>query len=176
VTKPVIGSRRGHQCSETTLTGESRFHISPPQGIWTWVPYGSTQVVYWTSETWWESCEIAGFPQILNWPNTATHCEKPESAQWPAALSSSCAVADSALQIMNSTPPKPIIRCGPQLLNDLKSRIFQRTRGHTRKRCRLWIRGSCEVRFMNKNRGPKFRETIPLNSDFPPYKLLEPFS
>ncbi len=24
-------------CSETTLTGESRFHISPPRGIWTWV-------------------------------------------------------------------------------------------------------------------------------------------
>ncbi len=31
-------SRRGHQCSETTLTGESRFHISTPLGIWTWVP------------------------------------------------------------------------------------------------------------------------------------------
>jgi hypothetical protein len=29
----VIGSRRGHQCSETTLTGESRFHISPPRGF-----------------------------------------------------------------------------------------------------------------------------------------------
>jgi hypothetical protein len=26
-------SRRGHQCSETTLTGASRFHISTPQGI-----------------------------------------------------------------------------------------------------------------------------------------------
>jgi hypothetical protein len=26
-------SRRGHHCSETTLTGESRFHISTPQGI-----------------------------------------------------------------------------------------------------------------------------------------------
>jgi hypothetical protein len=26
-------SRRGHQCSETMLTGESRFHISTPQGI-----------------------------------------------------------------------------------------------------------------------------------------------
>jgi hypothetical protein len=26
-------SRRGHQCSETTLTGESRFHISPPRGF-----------------------------------------------------------------------------------------------------------------------------------------------
>jgi hypothetical protein len=27
------GSRWGHQCSETTLTGESRFHISTPLGI-----------------------------------------------------------------------------------------------------------------------------------------------
>ncbi len=26
-------SRRGHQCSKTTLTGESRFHLSTPQGI-----------------------------------------------------------------------------------------------------------------------------------------------
>ncbi len=26
-------SRRGHQCSEIMLTGESRFHISTPQGI-----------------------------------------------------------------------------------------------------------------------------------------------
>ncbi len=26
-------SRRGHQWSETTLTGESRFHISPPRGF-----------------------------------------------------------------------------------------------------------------------------------------------
>ncbi len=25
--------RQGHQCSETTLTGESPFHISTPQGI-----------------------------------------------------------------------------------------------------------------------------------------------
>ncbi len=33
VTKPVIGSLRGHQCSATTLTGESRFHISPPRGF-----------------------------------------------------------------------------------------------------------------------------------------------
>jgi hypothetical protein len=26
-------SHRGHQCSETTLTGESRFHLSTPQVI-----------------------------------------------------------------------------------------------------------------------------------------------
>ncbi len=36
-------SRRGHQCSETTLTGEFRFHISTPQGIWTWVPCDGKQ-------------------------------------------------------------------------------------------------------------------------------------
>ncbi len=38
-------SRRGHQCSETMLTGESRFHISTPQGIWTQVPYDGKQRV-----------------------------------------------------------------------------------------------------------------------------------
>ncbi len=36
-------SRRGHQCSETTLTGESQFHISTPQGFWTRVPYDGNQ-------------------------------------------------------------------------------------------------------------------------------------
>ncbi len=29
-------------CNETTLTGESRFHINP-QGIWTWVPCDGKQ-------------------------------------------------------------------------------------------------------------------------------------
>ncbi len=37
-------SRRDHQCSETTLTGESRFHISTPLGIWTWVPCDRKQI------------------------------------------------------------------------------------------------------------------------------------
>jgi hypothetical protein len=51
-------------CSETTLTGESRFHISPPRGFEpVSLVAGSKQVVHWTSETWWESCEIAGSPQ-----------------------------------------------------------------------------------------------------------------
>ncbi len=36
-------SRRGHQCSATTLTGESWFHICTPQGIWTWVPSDGKQ-------------------------------------------------------------------------------------------------------------------------------------
>ncbi len=57
-------SRRGHQCSETSLTGESRFQISTPREfelgfLVTW----SKQVVHWTSETWWEWSEIAGSPQ-----------------------------------------------------------------------------------------------------------------
>jgi hypothetical protein len=33
----------GHQWSETLLTGESRFHISTPQGIWTRVPCDGKQ-------------------------------------------------------------------------------------------------------------------------------------
>jgi hypothetical protein len=46
-------SRRVHQCSETTLTGESRFHISPPRGFEpASLLTGSKQVVHWTSETW----------------------------------------------------------------------------------------------------------------------------
>jgi hypothetical protein len=45
--------RRGHQCSETTLTGESWFHISTPQVIWPGsLVTGSKRVVHWTSETW----------------------------------------------------------------------------------------------------------------------------
>jgi hypothetical protein len=51
-------------CSETTLTGESRFHISTPLGI----EPGSLltrykRVAHWTSETWYECSEIAGSPQ-----------------------------------------------------------------------------------------------------------------
>ncbi len=65
VMKPVIGSRRGHQCCETTLTGESRFHISTPLGFEPGsLVTGSKQVVHWTSETWWEWSEIAGSPHM----------------------------------------------------------------------------------------------------------------
>ncbi len=35
----------GHQCSKTMLTGESRFHLSTPQGIWTKVPCDGKQSV-----------------------------------------------------------------------------------------------------------------------------------
>ncbi len=58
---------RGHQCSETTLTGESRFHIVPP---WGFEPgslvMGSKRVVHWISEMWWEWSEIAGSPHFHN--------------------------------------------------------------------------------------------------------------
>ncbi len=53
-------SHRGNQCSETMLTGESWFHISPPRGFEPGsLVTGSKQVVHWTSETWWE----CGSPQ-----------------------------------------------------------------------------------------------------------------
>jgi hypothetical protein len=48
---PIKGQRsqwsescRGHQYSETTLTGESRFHISTPLGFRTWVPRDRKQM------------------------------------------------------------------------------------------------------------------------------------
>ncbi len=59
-------SRQGHQCSETTLTGESRFHILTPLGIEPGsLMTGSKRVVHWTSETWCKCSEIAGSPQYL---------------------------------------------------------------------------------------------------------------
>ncbi len=51
-------------CSETTLTGVSRFHISTPLGIEPrFLMVGSKWVVHWTSKTWCECNEIAGSPQ-----------------------------------------------------------------------------------------------------------------
>ncbi len=64
-------SRQGHQCSETMLTEESWFHISTPLGILNLGPLWreANRLVHWTSETWWESCEIAGSPHHAksNW-------------------------------------------------------------------------------------------------------------
>ncbi len=58
-------SRWGHQCSDTTLTGESRFHKVPSWGFEPrFLVTGSKRVVHWTSETWWEWSEIAGSPHI----------------------------------------------------------------------------------------------------------------
>ncbi len=51
-------------CNETTLTGESRFHISTPLGIEPWpLLMGSTGLIHCTSETVCECSEIAGSPQ-----------------------------------------------------------------------------------------------------------------
>ncbi len=59
-------SNRGHQCSVTSLTGESRFHISTPLGIEPGsLMTGSKRVVHWTSETLCESSEIACSPQYI---------------------------------------------------------------------------------------------------------------
>ncbi len=68
-------SRRGHQCSETILTGESRFHIGTPLGIESRsLITGSKLVVHWTSETWCECSEIAGSPQcaLSNYTTSST--------------------------------------------------------------------------------------------------------
>jgi hypothetical protein len=43
-TRPQWSITWGHQCSETTLTGESRFHISTPCGDWTRVPHDGKQM------------------------------------------------------------------------------------------------------------------------------------
>ncbi len=60
---------QGHQCSKTTLTGESWFHISPPRGFEPRsLVTGSKGLVHWTSETWWEPSEIAGSPQAHTLP------------------------------------------------------------------------------------------------------------
>ncbi len=54
------------QCSETTLTGESWFHILHKYPPWGFEPRslmtGSKQVVHWTSETWWECRLSTGLP------------------------------------------------------------------------------------------------------------------
>jgi hypothetical protein len=43
---------KGRCCSETMLSGESQFHISPPRGFEpVSLVEGSKQVVHWTSET-----------------------------------------------------------------------------------------------------------------------------
>ncbi len=57
-------SRRGHQCSETMLTGESRFHTNIPLRI----EPGSLMTVskrvdHWTSGAVYECSEIAGSTQ-----------------------------------------------------------------------------------------------------------------
>ncbi len=56
-------SRWGHQCSETTLTGESWFHLCTPLGIeLTSLMTGSKLVDPWTSGNGCQCSEIAGSP------------------------------------------------------------------------------------------------------------------
>jgi hypothetical protein len=56
-------SCQGHQCSETTLTGKSRFHVIPSLGFEPGsLVTESKRVVHWISETWCEFSEIAGSP------------------------------------------------------------------------------------------------------------------
>jgi hypothetical protein len=57
-------SRQGHQCSKTTLTGESRFHMSTPPGIEPGsLMMGSKRVDHWTSGNVYECNEITGSTQ-----------------------------------------------------------------------------------------------------------------
>ncbi len=57
-------SHWGQQCSETTLTGEYRFHIRTPLGIEPGsLIMGSKRVDHWTSRTVYECSKIAGSPQ-----------------------------------------------------------------------------------------------------------------
>jgi hypothetical protein len=57
-------SLHSHQCSGTTLTGESQFHISIPPGIEPRsLMTGSKGLTHWTSETVYEYSEIAGSRQ-----------------------------------------------------------------------------------------------------------------
>jgi hypothetical protein len=52
-------SRQGHQCSKTTLIGETQFHISTPLGIEPRsLMMGSKWVDHWTSGTVYECSEI----------------------------------------------------------------------------------------------------------------------
>ncbi len=86
-------SHRGHQCSETMLTGESWFHTSTPPGIEPGsLMTGSKWVDHWTSGTVYECSEIAGpihyvFMCIYklnrkysrrrwNWAVDKKHCQK----------------------------------------------------------------------------------------------------
>jgi hypothetical protein len=60
----VIASIIYRSCSETMLTGESRFHIITPLGIEPGsIMTGSKRVDQWTNGTVYECSEIAGSPQ-----------------------------------------------------------------------------------------------------------------
>jgi hypothetical protein len=72
-------SRHGHQWSETTLTGESQFHISTPLGIEPGsLMTGSKRVDHWTSGT---VCECNDFAGSLH-PNDYN-----QNSYWTSGLS-----------------------------------------------------------------------------------------
>jgi hypothetical protein len=76
-------SWRGHQHSETTLTGESRFHILTPWGIWTRVPCDRKQtgspLDQWDMVRMKWDCRLSTQPYILQqwkyWYATSTLLE-----------------------------------------------------------------------------------------------------
>jgi hypothetical protein len=71
-------SCKGYQCRETTLTGESRFHISTPLGIELYsLMTGSKRVDHWTSGTVCECSEIAGSQQSAEYPVLVFFCFQP---------------------------------------------------------------------------------------------------
>jgi hypothetical protein len=58
-------------CSEATLTGESRFHISAPLEIWTWFPHDGEQtgnpLDQWDMVWMWRDCRLCtGLPPSNN--------------------------------------------------------------------------------------------------------------
>jgi hypothetical protein len=61
-------SRWDHQCSETMLTGESRFYLSTTLGTlgieFGSLMTGSKGLTHWTSETVCDCSEIAGSPHL----------------------------------------------------------------------------------------------------------------
>jgi hypothetical protein len=68
--------RRGYQCSEATLTGESMFHRSTTPGDWTpSLMTGSKRVDHWTSGTVYECSEIADSPHYNSF-NENCHTEE----------------------------------------------------------------------------------------------------
>jgi hypothetical protein len=94
-------------CSETTLTGESRLHISPPRGFEpVSLVTGSKQVVHWTSETWWEWSEIAGSAQGSPTAANSVGCEarRETCSERETGTGKLCDQVDLSLQIVGAEP------------------------------------------------------------------------
>ncbi len=108
-------------CSETTLTGESRFHISPPRGFEPEsLVTGSKQVFHWTSETWWEWSEIAGSPQGSPPAADSVGCEAGRRSVKPgqkSCLRSSGIITLSARGPSDRFGTKPAVDEGAMMIN-----------------------------------------------------------